>query len=234
MPTQTNTTTSDAGDATTSTQTAPPSPANAPETPTSDTTASPRETPLFVANNQEELNAKFGKTRTEGRLSVAKEHGFDSLDAFNAAMKQYKTTQDAQKTDVQRLQEANQALTTTHQSQTAELRAIKLDREAERLALSAGASPDRLEAVLRLRNASDTEIDDTGNVSVPAITASVEAVLTSYPEFKKPAPTVGGGGAPAQAAATASSADEQIAEATKKNDWGAVIALQMHKLNTPT
>ena len=194
-----------------------------------------QESPFFVAATEDEYKAKIGSEQTQARVGLAKNYGYDTLEAFDSAMKGYKQLADSQKTEAERLQEQNQTLTTQNQQIQGRLNSIALKGEISNQLEALGLNPDRLDAINRLRPTNDGEIDAEGNVNADLIKASLESVLNDFPEFKKAPTTVGTqSGNPAQAAAQTTTIDEQIAEAQKTNDFAKMIELQMMKLQLPS
>ena len=191
--------------------------------------------PYFVASTEDEYKAKIGAEQTQARVGLAKKYGFDTLEAFDSAIKNYKQLEDSQKTDAQRLKDENEALTTQNQQFQERLNGIVLQGEISRQLEAVGLNPDRLDAINRLRPRNDGEIDEQGNANADLIKASLQSVLNDFPEFAKAPATVGNQtGNPAQAAAQITTIDEQIAEAQKTNDFARVIELQMMKLQLPS
>ena len=191
--------------------------------------------PYFVASTEDEYKAKIGAEQTQARVGLAKKYGFDTLEAFDSAIKNYKQLEDSQKTDAQRLKDENEALTTQNQQFQERLNGIVLQGEISRQLEAVGLNPDRLDAINRLRPRNDGEIDEQGNANADLIKASLQSVLNDFPEFAKAPATVGNQtGNPAQAAAQTTTIDEQIAEAQKTNDFARVIELQMMKLQLPS
>ena len=203
--------------------------------------AAPAETtPLFVANTQDELNAKFGSVRDEGRLSAAKAAGFDSVEAMNAAMQTY--WQYVQTGEIQTTAQpatpatpadpgkpttpAAEASTSTPPSD--EVRNLRLDNAAQRQALALGADPTKLDAVLALRAKSPADFDAAGNANPEVVNTSLAAVLEAHPYFKAAPRTIGSGSNPVIAAPP--TIDAQIQEAQSKGDWQKVVILQTQKL----
>ena len=194
-----------------------------------------QESPFFVAATEDEYKAKVGAEQTQARVGLAKKYGFDTLEAFDSAIKNYKQLEDSQKTDAQRLKDQNESLTSTNQQYKERLDAIALEGEISRQIEAVGLNPERLDAINRLRPKNDGEIDAEGNANANLIKASLESVLNDFPEFKKAPTTVGTqSGNPAQAAAQTTTIDERIAEAQKTNDFAKIIELQMMKLQLPS
>lgn len=189
------------------------------------------EQPFFVATTQEEYEAKFGPTRNEGRLSLAKKYGYDSVEAFDAYMTEVQSQKQAQETEAQKAAREAREARAAERNATKEVRQLKLEREAERQALALGANPQKLDAVIKLRDASANEITAEGVVDPKLVKASIKSVLDAHPYFKgSGATSVGGGGAPAAAASTANTLDQQIADAQKSGNVMDQIGLQMKKL----
>lgn len=189
--------------------------------------------PLFTANSQEELNAKFGSTRHEGRMSIVKDLGFEKIEDLKSAVTNYSQHVESQKTEMQKAEDAKKAAETNAQTYQGELRQMRLEREAEKQAVALGANPERVDALMKLRTPGAGEVDDQGNIAGDVLKASMEQALAAYPEFKKAPAKIGGGSNPASGASE-TTLDTQISEAQKKGDFSAVIALQMQKLTTPS
>lgn len=210
----------------------------------SPTTEAPAETtPLFVANTQDELDAKFGSVRAEGRLSAAKAAGFDSVEAMNAAMQNYwqyvqsgeittatPTTPPADPATTETpAQPTPPADATTQTPTTDEVRTLRLDNAAQRQALSLGADPTKLDAVLALRAKSPADFDAAGNANSEVVNASIAAVLEAHPYFKAAPRTIGSGSNPV--VTPPPSIDARIQEAQAKGDWQQVVLLQTQKVS---
>ncbi|MDQ3966684.1 MAG: hypothetical protein M3246_09625 [Actinomycetota bacterium] len=149
---------------------------------------------------QEDLNRAAGNARAQGRQAAIKDLltdlGVEKLDDLKAGFKAFVDAENQRKSD---LDKANEKIS-AYETQLAQLRternAQAVRSEVELQALALGANPERLQAVIRLREAGEGEINDEGSVDAEAIKQSVEAVLGAYPEFKKGQPNVGGGSNP--------------------------------------
>ncbi len=171
---------------------------------------------------QEDLNRAAGSARREGRQA-----------AINDLLKELEAEGlDEVKTGFKSFREAGKKLETLESRVarlTAERDALSVRGEAERQALALGANPERLAAVVRLREPGEGEIREDGEVDAGVVRASVEAVLSAYPEFKKGAlSTVGGGSNPPKD--DPKTLDEEITEAQDRGDWSEVLRLQTSKL----
>lgn len=65
----------------------------------------PQEPPYFVAKTKDEYEATFGPTRQEGRNALLKRLGFEKPEDAEAFVSEYRTIQDATKTDIEKLNE---------------------------------------------------------------------------------------------------------------------------------
>jgi hypothetical protein len=210
--------------------------------------------PYFVANTQEEFEARFGPVRVEGRTSVPKKLGFDTVEALEAFVAQAKLNgQDPQALALQQAQgqqgqqpaqqppqqqqptpqPAQQQQGTAQQNTdvASELVQIKLERTMERSALALGADPTKLDAVMAIAKSSSNLTASGAAPSDDAVRQSVEAVLAAHPYFKAAPTTIGSGTIPP--APETKTTDQLIAEATAAGNHQEVIRLQMSKMFTP-
>ena len=151
--------------------------------------------------SQDDLNRAAGNARAQGRQAAIRDLladlGVEKIDDLKAGFKAFRDAEDRRKTELDRANEKASTLEARVAALTAERNADRVLREAERQALALGANPERLAAVVRLREPAEGEIDGEGKVNAGAIKQSVEAVLAAYPEFvKKGAANVGGGSNP--------------------------------------
>lgn len=190
--------------------------------------------PLFVANTQDDLNAKFGATRAEGRLSIAKSFGFDTVEAFETATTQWKKTHDSQLTDAQKAKQAEDALKAENKTLKRSLAESRLTDEAKRIAGELGIDAAKLPRVMEYRTKSEEEIGADGNVNPALLEHSLATFIGRNPEFKAAPTTVGVTGSnPATGATDKITLDEQIRIAQEKNNFTEVIRLQTMKMFTP-
>lgn len=106
----------------------------------------------------------------------------------------------------------------------AKLREVLVRSEATTRAIAAGAKPERIEAVLRLTDLSDTITDD-GEPDGKAIETALKATLKSYPEFRKTQPNIGDGSNPGTSPPDANEnswqmSPEKFAEIQRRVAWG--------------
>lgn len=190
-------------------------------------------TPLFVANSQEELDAKFGQTRQEGSLRVAKQHGFDTVEEFNTAVASWKQAHEAGLTDQQKAEQRQRDLERTNTQLLTQVASQKMAQTQQALADKLGIDKAKLDRVERYREKTEGEIDATGNVNEALVENSMIVFLTQNPEFKAPPVTVGSGGSPAGAAADVTSLDARIEAAQNEGKVQEAISLQLQKLFQP-
>lgn len=205
---------------------------DSPQTPPTDPPAS--QEPFFAAATEDEYKAKIGPDLTQARVGLAKKYGYDTLEAFDAAMKAYKAQEQANMTELERVTKERDTLKTQASQGQERLNAIAVRGELEAQAKALGLNPERLDAIDELRPKNEGEVDAEGNANADLIKTSLESVANRFPEFKAPPTTVGSTATPAAAAAQTTTIDEQIAEAQKKGDFGAMIELQMMKLQAPS
>jgi hypothetical protein len=182
---------------------------------------------------QDDLNRAAGAARDEGRQKAFKDWlkklGAGKLEDVEAGYQAYVDQKKKDQTELEAAKETATQHKTKSSTLESELNALRVEREVERQALALGANPERLSAVVRLREPREGEIsDEDGKVDVQSVKASVEAVLKAYPEFKNGAATVGGGSNPPKD--DPKTLDEKIAEAQKKGDVDEVLRLQTSKL----
>ncbi len=189
--------------------------------------------PLFVAQNQAELDAKFGQTRQEGRESLAKAYGFDTVEAFDTAAKGWKATADAQMTDAQKAEQRTKEVEAERDTLRSAVALSQMKDTATQVAAKIGLDPTKLDRVERYRDKVPAEINPDGTVNAALVENSMTVFLAQNPEFKAAPATVGGDGVPIVAGAETSTVDEQIAAAQTKGDLNTVISLQMRKFFTP-
>jgi hypothetical protein len=131
--------------------------------------------PLFTAWTEEDLEAKFGGTREAGRLSVAKANGFDTVEAMNTALSDMKELGEAK----QRAADAGEEL----DQHKAELRAIRVEREARLQALDLGGTPQAISDILTLRQKREDVLGD-GQPNIDGIRSSIEDVFNAHPQLR--------------------------------------------------
>lgn len=190
--------------------------------------------PLFVANSQEELDAKFGATRQEGRLSLAKSYGFDTVEAFDTAAKGWKATADAQLTDAQKAEQRTKEVEQERDTLRQAVALGHMKETAQAVAAKIGLDPAKLDRVEKFRDKVPAEINPDGSVNAALVENSMTVFLTQNPEFKAPAVTIGKDGVPPSAGAETTTLDEQILAAQNKGDTNLLISLQMQKFFTPS
>lgn len=197
-------------------------------------TATPPAEPLFVANTQDDLDKKFGATRTEGKLALAKQYGFDTIEAFNTAAKAWKTTHDSQLSELDLQKQENTTLKTQNTQLTTEIGATKLRDAATTIAAELGIDTAKLDRVMSYRTQTEGEIDQTGQVNTNLLQHSLATFIAANPEFKADPKTVAAtGSTPASAAAELSTIDEQITQAQNKGNIQEAINLQLRKMFQP-
>lgn len=209
--------------------TAPAGTAGVAPTPESTTT----EAAQTVTMTQDELNDKFGATRNEGRLALAKAYGYETIDAFDADFKQMKALKDSQLSEADKAKKEAAELKKSTQDLAKENRELKVSTASRDVALDLDVDPKNMADVLTLAKVTETKLDADGNPDRAAIKAAIKDVLTRNPSFKRGVgASVGGGGTPAGAAATALNLDQQIALANKEGRFIDAINLQTRKLFT--
>ncbi len=172
-----------------------------PGTPGSSPTTPETETPFFIAKTQEEFEARFGPEKTSAKKALAKSLGFDSIDALNAAVTDYKTRTEAEKTELQRIQDAHKDATKSNKTLAEENKTLKLERATERQALSLDVDPKKLDTVMTLLKAGgEVQTDGEGNIDQAALKTRLEGILQAHPYFKSTPTTIGAGSNPANAA----------------------------------
>lgn len=190
--------------------------------------------PYMVFTTKDEFESRFGPTRQQGRLSLAKEHGYETIEAFNAAMNEYKTYQQSQQTEQERVTNENKTLAQKNKELSERVNSRALKDSMLEMADEVGFNKERLDAINDLRQKAEGEIDADGNVVPELVKHSITQVLQKYPEFAAKTVTIGATGTPAHAAGETSTVDEQIKAAEQKGDMQTVIALQLQKFNTPS
>lgn len=178
-------------------------------------------TPMFIAWDQNDLDGKFGSTRTSTRQSLAKQHGYETFEAFDAQIKTWKTNQ-------AELEARNTAL----RERDDKIATMTLNHAAERQSRLLGVPEENIDDVLGFVKMPDGALTEAGEVNTEAIKGSVEAFLNSYPAFKQPKTptTVGQASVPASAAKPAVTLDEQIKQAHKEGRLEDAILLETQKL----
>lgn len=199
------------------------------------TTPAPTDTPapLFVAQTQAELDAKFGQTRTEGDLRYAKSQGFDTVEAFNAAVATWKTAHAAGQTDAQKATEAQEKLERDNTTLRAAVAKTAMDAEQIRIAAEIGLDPTKIARVEGFRTKNEAEVNSDGTVNGALVQHSMTTFLAQNPEFKAPTVTIGVTGTPADAAKVTSTLDERITAAQTAGKVQEAIDLQMEKMFAP-
>lgn len=215
-------------DPTATTETTPVSGGETPE-PTTGTQSSD---PYKAFSTQAEYEAQFGPIRTEGRLSVAKKYGFDTLEAFDAEMTAWREHRDSQRTKEEQLAEQNTTLQTTAETATQEAQRVKLEAATQRAAIAAGVDmtdPTILDDVMALRQNAPGEVDADGNPNLATLQTTIEAVLARHPYMKAGAKRISGGNPPRDGEKPL---HQQIQEAREAGNIGLAVSLEMSKLNT--
>lgn len=184
--------------------------------------------PFFTASTEADLNAKLAPARTEARLALAKEHGYDTLSAFDSAMKSFKATEAKNMTELEKAQAERTSFETRATAAEARLNAITINEALHDQAKDLGLNLERLDAINELRPKNEGEVTD-GVANKDLLKASLESVLLKFPEFKAKPSTVGTG-TPPQAGAETATIDQQIATANAAGDWKTALRLQNQKL----
>jgi hypothetical protein len=190
--------------------------------------------PLFVAQTQNDLDAKFGQTREEGRLSVAKKYGFDSIEAFDTAAAAWKATADSQLTEAQKAEQKTKQVEAERDTLRQTLALSQMKDTAQAVATKIGLDPAKLDRVEQYRDKVPAEINPDGTVNAALVENSMTVFLAKNPEFKAPAVVIGKDGVPPEAGAETTTLDEQINAAQAKGDVNTLISLQMRKFFTPS
>lgn len=198
-------------------------PAAGGETPAAEPTTPAAEPaqPFKAFASQQEYEAHFGTRATEARKSLAKKYGYDSLEAMDQAMQDYKTRTDAEKTELQKKDEELERL----RPAASENLTLKQERAADRALIQAGVDGKKLDDVMVLLKAKGIPMDEAGAVDSAALTTQVEALLTLHPYFKGAGVTIGTGSNPGNPAGVL----------PEKNPWSKEhrnLTAQAHILNT--
>ena len=188
--------------------------------------------PYKTFDTKEAYERQFGPTRTEGRLSLAKSLGFETIEAFNAAVPQWKQAYESSLTEQQKLEQERDQYKQQVQGYKAQENAQKLVQAAMTTAEALGIDPAKMERVMELRTAADGEISEEGEVNETLLQNSLMVFIERNPEFKKAPASVGDtvSGAPATAATVEVSLQEQINKANKDGDWKTSMQLESRKL----
>lgn len=153
--------------------------------------------PFAIFPDEKSFTARVGREAKSQLSSLAKELGFDSVEAMQEAAKATRERADAEKTELEKAQAAlskaeNDRLTALDVSNARTIRA-----EAKVQAIALGIKPERVSHALKLADLSEATVDAAGEADVAAIRMALEAVLADVPELKAMAPvTVGAGSNP--------------------------------------
>lgn len=118
-----------------------------------------------------ELRSMMAKEKSEGRNSILKELGIEDTKNAKESIAEYKKWVDSQKTDLQKAQDDNKALTT--RATEAEAKANALEQKFT--ALELGAKMESVEDIIALASAKITAEKDFKTV--------VNELKTKYPSF---------------------------------------------------
>ena len=187
--------------------------------------------PYKVFETKEDYERQFGPTRTEGRLSLAKKYGFDTIEAFDAAVPSWKQAHDASLSEMEKIQQENQRLANENQTFKASQAAQKLAETAREAAEKFGIDPAKMDRVLELRQSNPEEITAEGEINTKLLEHSLQTFIDRNPEFKAEPVTVGDTGTnPAGAASGSMTLNEQISKAQSEGRWMDAIRLESQKL----
>jgi hypothetical protein len=134
------------------------------------------EEPFFLAWSQEELGAAYGKARREGRLSYAKELGYDSLEDLDRAVEAMK----AHRAAIDEIEEKTERLQEEAAGSEAKILALRVEGEAFHQAGALGGEPSKIDDVLTLREKT-WDLAEDGRPNAEAIKSSVTAVFERHP-----------------------------------------------------
>ncbi len=131
---------------------------------------------------------RFGKgainkreTRDEGRLSVAKANGFDTVEDLEEALEAMKAGSPSAELNEVRERVAEE--TEKRGQLQAELQAATVEREAQLQVLELGGTPHAVADILTLRRKANDVLED-GEPNVDAIRSSIEAVFNAHPQLR--------------------------------------------------
>lgn len=191
--------------------------------------------PFKTFATQEEYEAAFGPTRTEGRKSLAKSLGFDTLEAFQEKWSGLTKLEQEAMTEKQRIEAERDRYKTESQTRFDQVKQVNMGLALDELVKEANIKPERKEAFLALRKAADGEVDpQTGEVNKELVKHSILTAAQSYPEFVAPPATVGTlTGTPATVAGAKVTTEEQTQKNIKEGDLLGAIGSQLGKLWSP-
>lgn len=203
-------------------------------TPPEATTPSEPEAPFRVFKTQAEYEAAFGPTRTEGRKSLAKSLGFDSIEEFQNKWSGLTELEKQQMTATQKLEAERDRYKTESQARFDQVKQVKLGLALDELAGPAEANikPERKDAFLALRDVADGEVDpQTGEVNKELLKHSILTAAQKYPEFVAKPTTVGNTtGVPANVAGAKITTEEQTSKHLSEGNMLDAIGSQLGKL----
>lgn len=169
-------------------------PATPPDTPPATPPADPQP-PATVTLPQTELDNQFAARARQARQAMAKSYGYDTIEAFDTAMKAYKAQEDAQKTEAQRAVDRAEAAEAQNQTLSQRLQTL----ETREIATSLGVDKDKADDVLALALRDNSHLDENGTLVNTAVSAAITSVLERHPHFKSGPVTIGTGTNPGPA-----------------------------------
>jgi hypothetical protein len=136
--------------------------------------------PFATFPNKEAFDARIARSTKTELESMAKELGFDGVDAMKSAAAKAKEIEDANKTELEKEREARQKAESTSQAALDKANTRLINAELKVFASQAGYA-DPSDAVA-LVNRSDLKVDDDGNVT--GAKEAVEALIAAKPHLK--------------------------------------------------
>lgn len=130
----------------------------APETPQEPAAPeAPENEPFFVANSEDELNAKLAEERSR----ILSDLGYEDMDALKADTEATRQQREAARTDLERAQEAQSTLQTENDS----LYERVFEAEVGLALRDAGVPKETAGDVSRLLDMEKVDVDDEGNIT---------------------------------------------------------------------
>ncbi len=136
--------------------------------------------PYATFPNKESFDARIARSTKTELEAMAKELGFDGVDAMKTAAAKAKETEEANKSELEKERDARQKAESTSQAALDKANTRLINAELKVFASQAGFA-DPSDAVA-LVNRSDLKVDDDGNVT--GAKEAVEALIAAKPHLK--------------------------------------------------
>jgi hypothetical protein len=140
---------------------------------------------------QAQLDEMFRERASRAKSSVLKEAGVDDMDtllkiksAYDDFEKKRVEAEEANKTEVEKLQEALNQSNNQHSLTQNQVKLLRVENAIMRLAPGEGISADRFEGLLGLMDTSAIKLADDNSVSDEQVKEAIEATIAKFPYLK--------------------------------------------------